>query len=211
MHRHAEVYLDESGDLGFSEGRSRHFVVVAIATYEPVELRRLVKRVQRRRYPRVARPMGLKFNNSPNRVKRSMCAEVADSSVMIAWCGAAKRNIPGAVRNDKRRFYLGMCTRTLSDPSMHIRADPIHVVLDKWSGNRSIRRGIGDEIIRTLSDHHPGHFPPEVSVSHLDSHGSEGIQIADFVAGAVFQPLERSNDACRGIVGSRILCGRMCW
>src|SRR4030042_123399 len=90
MHRRVEVYLDESGDLGSSPRSSRYFVVVAVAVAEPRELRRLVKKVQRMRYPHVGEPMEFKFHSSPDRVRGMMCAGLARTSALIAWRGVAK-------------------------------------------------------------------------------------------------------------------------
>ncbi|MBI4572235.1 MAG: DUF3800 domain-containing protein [candidate division NC10 bacterium] len=40
------VYLDESGDLGFSEASSNHFIIGFLATETEVTLKRRVKRVK---------------------------------------------------------------------------------------------------------------------------------------------------------------------
>lgn len=211
MHRHVEVYLDESGDLGFSEASSRHFVVVAMATNRPVELQRLVRRVRKRRGSCSRVSAELKFNSSPDRVRTSMCEGISESGAVIAWCAATKSNVPAAMRTDKRMFYLGMCANVLTDLSKQIVADSAHVILDKCSGNRSVMVGLEGTVVRALHVHHAGHFPPRVSVSHLDSQRSEGLQVADFVAGSIFRSLERSDNTYRDLVELRVTSGRMCW
>jgi len=211
LYSHVDLYIDESGDLGFSPSSSRHFVIVALASSEPNELRRMMRRVQRRRYPRIADPMEFKFGSSPERVRRLVCAGIARSETMIAWGAAIKSNIPASLRPDKKRFYLSICGRTLSELTRSIHARSIHVVLDKWSNSRSIRRSLDEVVEQTILDHHSGYFAPSITVSHLDSSSSEGIQIADFVAGAVFQSLERSNGTYLDLIAERVVSGCRYW
>lgn len=211
LYDHVEVYLDESGDLGFSQSSSKHFVLVAIACCEPNELKRMVRRVKKRRYPQVTRPMEFKFGSSPEIVRRQVCAGIARSDVVIAWGSAFKPNIPTPLRGDKNRLYLNICGMMLPDLTRNIHTRSVNFVLDKWSNSRTVMARLDEVVVQTVNDHHCGYFVPRTVVSHLDSSGSEGIQAADFVAGAVFQSLERSNDAYLGLISGKVVSGRNYW
>jgi hypothetical protein len=211
MHRHVEVYLDESGDLGFSPRSSRHFVMVAVACREPRKLRRMMWNVQKRKSPRTVTPIEFKFSSSPEAVRRHVLAGIARADVQISWCSAVKSNIPDRLRHDKTSLYLGMCSSALSDLSRAVHARSVHIVVDRMSNSRTIRGRLDDVVVQTLNDHHSGYFAPRIVVSHLDSAGSAGIQVADFVAGAVFQGLERPHTSYLDLISGNVVSGRRRW
>ena len=64
LYDRVDVYLDESGDLGFSARSTRYFVVAALALPEPDGMTRVVKRIRRRHFLRFERSMELKLNGS---------------------------------------------------------------------------------------------------------------------------------------------------
>jgi hypothetical protein len=211
LYDHIEVYLDESGDLGFSASSSRHFVVVALASSEPIELARLVKRIRQRRFPTRLKAMEFKFRSSPESVRRLFCCGIARTSAQIAWGGIYKPNTASAWQNDKSELYTHVCSRTLSELTRHLHTKSIHVVLDKWSSSRTVRRHLEAYLGETVRGSHMGYLAPSLEISHLDSVDSVGIQVADFVAGAVFQSLERSNQVYIDLIGERIVHGGLYW
>jgi hypothetical protein len=211
LYDQVDVYLDESGDLGFSASSSRHFVVVALASHEPIELARLVKRIRQRRFPSRLKTMEFKFRSSPESVRRLFCRGIARTNAKIAWGGINKSNTASTWQNDKNELYVHVCSRTLSELTRHIHTKSIHVILDKWSSNRTVRRHLEEYLGETVRCRHTGYFAPSLEISHLNSADSVGIQVADFVAGAVFQSLERSNQVYIDLIGERIVHGALYW
>lgn len=211
MHKHVDVYLDESGDLGFSPRSTRYFVVVALAIPEPEELARIVKRISRRHFLRFERSIEFKFNRSSERTRRLILDGIASTGASVSWGGILKENTPRRLRDDKNELYGYLCSRATSALTRNIRSRSVHIVLDRRSSNRSIRRDLEAQLARAVVAYHPGHFSPEIRVSHLDSMACEGIQAADFVAGAVFQGLERSNMAYLDRIRLRVIRGELYW
>ena len=204
-----EVYIDESGDLGFSSRSSRHFVVVALASPEPKELTRILRRVRRRLYSSCAKTPEFKFKSSPDRAKRLILRGLAGSSTSVSWGGVTKNRISVDLMDDKNALYLQVCSRTVEGLMGQTRAKRAHIVLDKWSSNRTLRRNFEEHLRETVRSHHGGYFAPSTSVSHLDSANSAGIQIADIVAGAVFRSLERADPAYIDIIAQRVVHGEL--
>lgn len=94
MHRTIHVFVDESGDLGFSPSSSRHIVAVALAVPDSVAVRRLVRRAHGRFGPRENRPGELKFNTGSAGLKRFILEGMARTDVRVAWSAVFK---PGPV------------------------------------------------------------------------------------------------------------------
>jgi hypothetical protein len=87
----------------------------------------------------------------------------------------------------------------------------IHLVVDRLSPRPNVNRSLAMRLVREVETHHAGHFPPTVNVSLLDSSGSEGLQVADYVAGAVFQSVERGESSYLRMIEGRVVHGEIYW
>ena len=195
----------------FLQRSSRHFVIVAVACREPRELRRMMWKSFRRGSPRAQSRPWSSSSPAARRLSGDTSSRIARADVQISWCSAVKSNIPDRLRHDKTSLYLGMCGSALSDLSRAVHARSVHVVVDRMSNSRTIRGRLDDVVVQTLNDHHCGYFAPRIVVSHLDSAGSAGIQVADFVAGAVFQGLERPHTSYLDLISGNVVSGRRRW
>ncbi len=207
MHRRVEVFLDESGDLGFSNRSSRHFVVVALASTQPRELSRLLKKVRRRVHPLGMKAAEFRFSSSPDRVRRTLLVGQSKTSSRITWSAIAKADTLPADRGDKRGIYLQLSSTALSELMRRTHDREVRIILDKWSSNRSVRADLGRHLKDVATTCHGGHFAPSVTISYLDSVNSAGIQLADVVAGAVFRSLEHSDNSYLNHVKNMIVHG----
>ena len=209
MHRHVEVYLDESGDLGQSARSSRHVVAAALSVSDPVGLRRLVRKANRRFGPARGHLSELKFNEASESLRRFVLEGIGCTDARIAWAAACKPLLSYPMRVDKGWLvtYLSACV--VSGISTTCSARAVSVVVDRRRIKEKTRYEFDRRIIAAITGSHAGFFPPSVGVTHMDSQMSEGLQAADFVAGAVFQRLERGRSHYLDIVTPRVVSGRM--
>ena len=96
-------------------------------------------------------------------------------------------------------------------PSRRTFAKEIQVLIDRRSTEPMARRLLENRVESDITSHHAGLFPPAVRVGHQDSAGSAGIQVADFVAGAVFQGLERPHTSYLDLISGNVVSGRRLW
>lgn len=209
MHRHVEVYLDESGDLGSSFGSSKYIVVAALATNEPHELRRIVRAARGRLRARDRRMVELKFNKSPDRLRRLLLADVAGTSSMVAWCGLEKSGMLHVSKLDRERLLHVMSGSVVSEIARRTHARSMSVMVDRRWTKEKQRAEFNRCIERDVLIHHGGYFPPAVEISHFDSMACEGLQVVDFVVGAVFKSLERADGSYLGIVSRNVVHGEL--
>lgn len=111
--------------------------------------------------------------------------------------------------HDKQGLYIDLCCGAMAGLLRHTHTRSVHIALDKWSNDRSVRKRIDEALIEAVGVNHQGHFPPSVRISHLDATRSDGIQVADFIAGAVFQSVERSDDIYLQMLSERVVEGRV--
>ncbi len=211
MHRHVEVFLDESGDLGFSSRSSKHLVVIALATEEPYRLSRIVRRARRKvSMSREAGPE-FKFNRSGEQLRRFFLEGICESGSSIVW-GAASKS--GAVRRsitDKTSFWQYVTVRTVSALAGTVHSRSMRLTIDRLSPRPNVARSLASRLVDEVRIHHVGYFPPSVEVRLIDSRGSEELQVADYVAGAVYQSVERQNPSYLGLLEDSFIHGEVYW
>jgi hypothetical protein len=211
LYDHVEVYMDESGDLGYSRGSSRYLVVIAIASDDPNALARVARRVSRRHFYGHRKAIEFKFNRSSEHAKKLFLRGIAETDARIAWGGIVKSNTPMKLREDKEGLYCNLCGRVMSNLMRRVPTRSVTIVLDKWSSNRTVRRGLEHCLAQSVLASHCGYLPTRLKIRQVDSRSCEGIQVADFVAGAVFQDLERSSKEYVELIAENIIYGEVYW
>ncbi len=211
MHRHVEVYLDESGDLGFSDRSSKHLVIVALATAAPHSLARIVRKAHRKFSLDDGSGAEFKFNRSREPMRRFFLERVAETGSWIVWGCATKSGATQRSLGKSDLVWRYVAARTVSEMSRATRTRSIHLVLDRFSPRPNLNRALAAHLAEEAETHHAGHFPPTVRVSLVESGRSEGLQVADYVAGAVFQSVERGDSSYLRMIQSRVVHGGIYW
>ena len=209
LYGHVDVYLDESGDLGFSPGGSKHFIVVALVAEESNRLARIVRRCHRKFGSSCRGNPELKFNRSSEPMRRFFLNGVSKTDTWIVWNGIRKSRVDVSLRSDKDAIWRQVASRTVSEVSRRIHARSMHIIIDRRATKKVARKALDDLLWEEVMEHHSGIFPPVVRVSHVDSSMSEGLQAVDNVAGAVFQSVERGNHAYLKMIEARIAYGKI--
>ena len=207
MHRHVEVYIDESGDLGFSTSSTKHLVMVALATSAPHELSRIVRKARRRFSQSDGAGSEFKFNRSGGPMRRFFLEQLARTESWIVWCSVLKSETLHEGFVDGESLWLHAACSTVSRIARLTHAKSVHLKVDRYS-TRPNTDWILVETLRNVAERdYPGYFPPSVKVSLVDSLTSEGLQVADYVAGAVFHSVERGDPSYLEIITEIVLRG----
>jgi hypothetical protein len=211
LYGHVDVYLDESGDLGFSDRSSKHLVVVALATAAPHTLARIVRRAHRKFSLDDGSGGEFKFNRSREPLRRFFLESMAETDSWIVWGSATKSGASRRSLRDGGSLWGYVASRTVSEMSRATHAKSIHLVVDRFSPRPNANRSLAIRLVNEVEAHHAGHFPPKVKVSLVDSRMSEGLQVADHVAGAVFQSVERGESSYLRMIERTVVRGEVYW
>lgn len=215
-----DIYVDESGDLGFSLGSSRFFVVSYLMTNNTAPIERVMKRfLGRSKTKKKFAGKELKFSNSSPDIREQVLIKLlnVDWTTGLIILEKAKvepnlRKIPDVLYNytilefimkDILSFYDNN-----SSINIHIdrskdksRADAFNIyAYDKASY-------IWQQVLKKKRPFNLGNL----TVEHCYSHSNKCIQIADFIAGAAFQYYERENPTYLDIIKTRITKKTYLW
>lgn len=167
------VYIDESGDTGYTKKSSRYFIVTAIYTNNVQHLRKIV--VATHRYKKDKKKSNqLHANSETKRVKDKFAKELNKKKV-FCMVGVVDKQM---IRVDDLYLYL------LEKIAAHYSTTGNHnFILAK----RDMRKNYNEKIINIFKVY-------DFQAQILNSYQEKVLQIADFYSWSMFTYLEYGND-----------------
>jgi len=215
-----DIYVDESGDLGFSSGSSRFFVVSYVMTDDPVPIERVMKRFLRRsRIIKRYAGRELKFSNSSREVREQVLRKLMNIPWTTGLIVLDKNQVDDKLRKIPDVLYnytlLEYIMRDLL--SFYDNVVPLNIHIDK-SKNQARADAFNVYAFdkasfvwhQVLKRKKPFNLA-NLSIEHCFSHSNKCVQVADFVAGAAFQKYERGNFSFIDIIDERVTKETYLW
>jgi len=212
--RKITVFVDESGDVGFSARSSKHLTLVAVATEAPLVLERIPKKIRRTLLMKRQRQVPeLKFHASSPRVRRAFLEMVRQSAgARAAIIVVKKKAMLRGRRGERADFYAWVCAQ-LAVEIAHLAksADALSVVFDSRAATKATGHSPDSQMAAQVGREYAAMrcISPEIRVSRLDSRNSGGLQVADFIAGAIQRSHERGDGSYRSIISPLIVQEKM--
>ncbi len=208
-----EVFIDESGDLGFSSKSTKFFVVAYVVPKESwiirTQIGRILKRLHRRRK---YTGYELKFSNSSHNVRLNVLNKLRK----FDWEAGIIVLEKGKVKNDLKRNITILYNYTIVHHVMRkllLRLEPhesLKIYIDR-SLPRSSREAFDDYVRRKAEwvwnvelERHPPLSTDKIKVFHESSERERCLQLADYIAGAAFQKYERGREEYLRLVEDKI-------
>ncbi len=216
------LFIDETGDLGFKEGKStRYFVVGCVYTTSSAritkEMQRIREKLRRRGY--TEDEIKFKLRRRARRiddVAKYVLREVVENDRLrdVRFGGIALDK--STVYEDLRRkphylknYLLGhqVIWGLYSDARVNIgQGDTLVITYDRSMGPKSIWE-FNNYLEKKLNwtENMLRRPPVHQVVRHVDSRAYLGVQLADLVSGTIWQAYERGNWEYYDIVKDRII------
>lgn len=187
------MYIDESGDLGFGDDSSPIFVIAAVVFDDSKIADRIVKRVRSRKLLGIG-TAELKWHQSSEDVREAMLTKVGQEDVDIGYAAILwKRRVSERLRGRQTRLYNYLSYQVIRWLANRRRGRTCEVIMDRSKygfAEEDVNRYVESDGYRQVVTEWGGQLVQipsrlNVKVRHRDSTGEAGLQIADFVAGAV--------------------------
>lgn len=202
--------MDESGDLGVGDKASAYLTLAAIVTVDPKPLERIPQKIRRRKLKKsLARKPELKFHNSDPRIRLLTLKMVASlEDVRIASIVLEKSRLRSKLTENPDELYRRTCGLLMSEIARtEKQVRTFNVVFDARRGKRSKGVDFDRYIEQRIQQEYRERclIPPTVAVSRFDSSHSGGLQVADFVAGAIQRKHELDDDGYYRIIAPKMV------
>ena len=213
------VFVDESGDLGFSKASTKYFMVAYVECAEPMklrtELRRLLKRLHEKKRYSMSRNE-LKFSRMDDYCRKSVLAKIAECNVSIGAVVMEKARVKAKLRKDPRVLYNWCVVHNimLSLLPQITSGNKIQITFDKSLPIWRITE-FNSYVTNKASylQFEKGNSLPSncISLDHTASEREFGLQAADAIAGAYFQKHEKQNDEYVRIIEQKVGFFKYLW
>lgn len=213
------VFVDESGDLGFSEASTKYFVAAYVESAAPEKLRTQLKRLlkdlhQKKKYHKSRNEF--KFSRMNDYCKTSVLEKIVECDVSLGAVVMEKSKVTAKLRRDPSRLYnwfvvhnimLSLLPQIAAGNKMQITFDKSLPMLRIGEFNSYVANKASYLLFEKGKK-----LPPNcISLSHTASEKEFGLQAADAIAGAYFQKYEKQNDECVKIIEPKVGFFKQLW
>lgn len=186
------IYLDESGDLGFSERSSKYLVISVIVTAKPYEIERCVKNTRNRKLKKAMRTIPeIKFYRTNREIRMYLLKCLSKTDAEIAYIVLEKAQVYDNLRHHKDKLYNYVIGFLLRRYFFRLNGEQITLIVDKHHQNRQIIDNF-NKYIPYKTDSTNKNI--DLRIAHADSQRDKCLQATDFVAGAIFQKYEHGDN-----------------
>jgi hypothetical protein len=214
------VFVDESGDLGFTKKATKFFVVAYLECDSPqrmrIEMARTLKQLhQKKRYP-LARNE-LKFSRMDYYCRKYVLQKLATCDASLGVVVMNKAHVNSNLRGDPVRLYNWCVVHNIMLSLLpNIAAgSKVHMVFDKSLPNWRIKE-FNDYIENKasylmFSEKKASLSPNGISSEHVSSETEPCLQAVDAVAGSYFQKYEHGNEKYVKIIEEKVGAFKYLW
>lgn len=168
-----------------------------------------VKHVKMRKLPKKHRKVSeLKFSKADHRIREYLLKCLSDKLVDLYYLNIEKSRVYPDLRNNKDKLYnfiIGTLFEWLVGSYSPRHFD---LIVDK-SLSKFQRENFNWYVENRARLW--GERRVDITITHENSSNSYGLQIADFVAGAVFHKYERNNEEYYNLIKNKIRIGGTLW
>lgn len=202
------MYVDESGDLGFSEKATKFFIIAYLACDSSITIRTEMKRVLKRLHEKKAyhsKQDELKFCKMDDYCRKIVLERIVQSNANIGVIVVEKRYVKSDLREKLPVLYNWLMVHNIISaliPNLEL-GQQIRITFDKSLSKTRILdfNHYVKEKASYLSYIRGNSLSPDIIISdHIDSKLEPCLQAVDSVAGAYFQKYEHSDDTYADII-----------
>lgn len=196
------IFLDESGDLGFTQKSSKYFVIGLLIAKNEKEIENCVKRTRKAKLKRKLKEVPeLKFNQSSDAVRKYLLKCISTKDVEIHGIVLKKYQVYDYLKGHRNKIYNYLTGFLMNKIITSSEERQLIVILDKFLSkesredyNRYIKGKLSEFIKKTVN----------IEVEHKDSTSERCLQAVDFITGAISNKYERNNDEYYKIIEAKI-------
>ena len=195
-------YLDESGDLGFSEGSSNYFTIAFIGVQDTVELLRVIRKVKRK-YG-ISRNDELKGSSTRDPIKIDLLSRLSQLDIEIYSITARKRNVEEKLQRDKNILYNYILGLLLVDRIISEKANS-HICINVDKRITSVTSGFKlNDYLKYKIWYEAKRPDINMSINHCDSRLFDAIQGIDVICNSIYKKYSSNNYTFFNVIKNKV-------
>lgn len=215
---HVSVYVDESGDLGFSSKSTEFFSIGYVFTYNrfPTAENKVIKhtlnKINKKRKNKKRKLREFKFSNDSTITKNKFLNKIKDMDISVGAICISKDSVKETLAKDPARLYryvIGDTIITHLVQDYFARHDPYNSI--KFVIDRSLSESDRNEFNKYCEDktsfrswEQDRRIDYKISISHESSESVRMLQVADYIAGSIQRKFERNDSQFYDLIKHKI-------
>lgn len=205
----AYIFLDESGDMGFSKSASRWFLFTLAIVPDPRSLERVVKKIWRplkRKHKKLGELHAYHADDITRTRILQKLNELEDLKVLCVILNKEKVHVD--LQNQKNYLYnytANILLDRLHSSATIKRDEQIHLFIDRKDTKKKLRENFTRYLSGQMANRGRKHF----SVTLHTSHENKSLQAVDFISWAIFRKYERGDYEFYELMKSKITDERL--
>lgn len=184
------MFLDESGELGFNfnKGSTKFFTITLLicGVLEEQELQRVIKKIRKRVLRKELKKSNeIKWNNSSDDIKKKIFERIERINFEVFTIILDKSKVYDYLKDKKHKLYNYLSNLIIAECSIDGKFE---LIVDRSKNKRSLRDDFDNYIRNNLKRE-----CSNLIIQHADSKSNGGLQVLDFISGAIFNKYEFNN------------------
>jgi hypothetical protein len=202
-----DVFVDESGDLGFNPRSSKIFVVSYFITQDTERIRINTKRLLKRINNKYKRTISeFKFSKDSHETRMRFFNLIKRMDIVVGCVVIEKRTVKDELK-EKHLILYNYLTVNYVITNILSRYEPNRIlfIMDKSLSKKSIME-FNNYLKGKVSwkSFVMNKNESDIDVCHINSQDEPCIQVADYLAGAVFSKFEHNNNIYYDLIKDKI-------
>jgi hypothetical protein len=187
------IFIDESGDLGFSDGSSRYFVFTAALCDDYRELERIIKKARKSLSKKNKKVRELHAYHADSQTRKRVLQGIMSVTGMKVVCILLDKEKIGLPPQYQKNDLYNHAVKTLLDrlilSALISPYESLRIIIDRKDTNKHLRENFEQSILDALRKKHQG----VIAVHLRTSHEEKSLQVVDFISWALFRKYERND------------------
>jgi len=201
----AYIFLDESGDLGFSPKSSKWFLLTIAVSQDRRCLERVIRkfwRHLRKKHKRLGELHASHEQYITRKKVLSLIAEIKDLKILCVVLN--KKKVYVDLQNQKNYLYnyaANILMDRLHNKNLLASHEPIELLVDRKDTNKNLRENFVQYLTKGMRGRRDGGFKVELK----SSYESRALQAIDFISWAIFRKYEQGDYEFYELIKSKIV------
>jgi len=196
------IFLDESGELGFSSRSTKWFIITLMSCDEGEvpRIRRIIKRVREKLIKKkLKRFPELKGNNSTDKIRQEVLERFSKTKAKIFVIILDKSKVYEYLRKKKDKLYNYLSNLIMNECSFDTKE--IRLIVDRSKPKRSLRDDFDNYLKLKLKDKLSS---CNLIIKHENSLSEPCLQVLDFASWSIFRKYESEDSSFYDIIKDKI-------
>lgn len=198
------IFLDESGDLGFSEKSSKWFLFTLVVVNDLRKIEKVIKKVRKGLKKKYKHTFSeLHAYHCDNITRTRVLKELAELDISVVTTILNKKKVHIDLQNQKNYLYnytANIILDRLINKKILNSNHKISLIVDRKDTKKNLKENFISYITKAM--HNKDHKNFEMTLSA--SHDEKGLQAVDFISYAIYRKYERGDFELYEIIKDKI-------